>query len=270
VPALAELLAERIAAAPRSTGAPLVVGLTGPQGSGKSTLAAALPSLLAGHGLRAAVLALDDLYLPKADRERLAREVHPLFATRGVPGTHEPALGEALLARLGQPGETAVPSFDKGADDRLPPDAWRRLSGRFDVIVFEGWCVGARPQPADALTQPVNDLERDEDSPGIWRRAVNEALATTYRPLFEPIGFQILLRPPGFETVFGWRRQQELPLRADGRGQSDAELARFIQHYQRLTRWIDTEMPTRADVTVQLGPARDVIAVSTPTMSSRP
>jgi len=263
VTSLAELLADRIAAAPRSDGAPLVVGLTGPQGSGKSTLAATLPELLAGRGLRAAVLALDDLYLPKADRDRLVREVHPLFATRGVPGTHDTALGTELLHRLGQPEETTVPRFDKGADDRSPPDEWPRIHGPFDVIIFEGWCVGARPQPAEALTQPVNDLERNEDPDGVWRRAVNEALATAYLPLFDPIDFQVLLRPPGFETVFGWRRQQELPLRAAGRGQGDAELARFIQHYERLTRWIDAEMPTRANITVQLGPGREAVQVST-------
>jgi D-glycerate 3-kinase len=267
---LADQLADRIAAAPRPVGGALVVGLTGPQGSGKSTLAAALPALLSARGLRAATLALDDLYLPKADRQRLARDVHPLFATRGVPGTHDAALGAELLAALGEPRDVVVPSFDKGADDRRPRSEWPRLRGPFDVIVFEGWCVGARPQPPEALVDPVNDLERDDDPDGVWRRAVNDALAGAYRPLFDPIGFQILLRAPSFETVFGWRRQQELPLRAAGGGQSDAELARFIQHYERLTRWIDAEMPNRADVTVQLGPEREVLPTSTPTMSSRP
>ena len=70
-----------------------MVGLTGPQGSGKSTLAAKLPPLLAARGLRSAVLALDDLYLTHAERRRLAADIHPLLATRGVPGTHDVALG---------------------------------------------------------------------------------------------------------------------------------------------------------------------------------
>ena len=254
---LPDLLADRIAAAARRPDAPLVVGLTGPQGSGKSTLAAALPSRLAARGLRTAVLSLDDLYLTKAERSRLAEEVHPLFVTRGPPGTHDVALGLAVLESLARPGETRVPRFDKATDERAGSAV---ADGPFDVILFEGWCVGARPQTPAALSQPVNALERDEDSRGVWRAHVNAALAGPYQTLFGRIGCQILLRPPGFEAVLGWRRQQEHALIAErGAGKSDAEIARFIQHYERLTRHIDAEMPARADVVVQLGPGREVL-----------
>lgn len=257
---LPERLADRIAVAARAHGGMLVAGLSGPQGSGKSTLAAALPGLLAAHGLRTAVLALDDLYLARAERQRLAREVHPLLATRGVPGTHDVALGLATLAALARPGATAIPRFDKAVDDRLPPAEWTRAQGPFDVVLFEGWCVGARPQPPAALAEPVNALERDEDPRGVWRRYANDALAGPYQALFGRIGFQVLLRPPGFEAVLGWRVQQEHELRAArGGGQSDAEIARFIQHYERLTRHIDAEMPARADVTVMLDAAREPV-----------
>ncbi len=255
---LAEALGRRIAAAGRP--APLIVGLTGPQGSGKSTLAAQLPGTLAALGLRAAVLALDDLYLPKAERQRLAREVHPLFATRGVPGTHDVALGVEVLASLGRARETRVPSFDKAADDRRPPDQWTRARGPADVIVFEGWCVGAQAQPPEALVAPVNELERTRDPTGVWRRYANDALAGPYRALFDPIGFQALLLAPGFDVVLGWREQQEHELIARGGvGQSDAELAVFVQHYERLTRHIAAEMPARADVVARLGPDREVV-----------
>jgi len=256
---LAEALAPRIAEA----GAPLIVGLTGAQGSGKSALAARLPAALAAQGLRATALALDDLYLPKDERRRLAREVHPLFATRGVPGTHDVPLGLEVMASLGQARETLIPSFDKAADDRRPRDQWPRVEGPFDVIVFEGWCVGARPQPGELLAEPVNDLERTRDAAGVWRRFANEALAGPYRALFGLIGFQALLAAPDFEVVLSWRRQQEHELIARGGvGQSDAELATFVQHYERLTRWINAEMPSRADVMVQLGRGREVIAVT--------
>ena len=254
---LAEFLADRAAAEARRRGGPLVVGLTGPQGSGKTTLAAALAPLLARLGRRAAVLALDDLYLPRAERLRLAADVHPLFATRGPPGTHDAALGAAVLASLQRGGPTQIPSFDKGADDRRPARDWSRLDGPFDVVIFEGWCVGARPQPANALARPVNALEREQDPNGDWRAYANDQLAGPYRALFAPIGFQVLLRPPSFEVVLGWRRQQEVTLRTRGVGQSDAELATFIQYYERLTRWIDAEMPPRADVVAELDPDRN-------------
>jgi D-glycerate 3-kinase len=258
---LAEALTPRIAAA--ACAGPFVVGLTGSQGSGKSTLAAQLPPLLAARGLRAAVLSLDDLYLPKAERQRLARDVHPLLATRGVPGTHDVALGARTLASLGRAGETPIPRFDKASDDRLPRAEWTRFEGPADVIVFEGWCVGARPQPAEALVTPVNDLERTRDPEGVWRRYANDALAGPYRALFDPIGFQALLLAPSFDVVLGWREQQEHVLIAKGgAGQSDAELAVFVQYYERLTRWIAEEMPGRADVTVKLDRERGVVELA--------
>ena len=66
------------------------MGLSGCQGSGKSTLVKAIAHVLEDvHHVNAVVLSLDDFYLTKAERELLARTVHPLFATRGVPGTHD-------------------------------------------------------------------------------------------------------------------------------------------------------------------------------------
>jgi D-glycerate 3-kinase len=259
-PDLADLLARRIA----STAArPLVVGLTGPQGSGKSTLAAKLTPRLAAAGLRSSVLALDDLYLPKADRLRLAAEVHPLLGTRGVPGTHDVALGLGVLASLTTARQTRVPSFDKGADDRRPSAEWPTFEGPVDVVVFEGWCVGARPQTPEALARPVNALERERDPHGVWRAYANAALAGRYRPLFAAVGLQALLLAPGFEAVLGWRLQQEHEMQAKrgAVGQSDAEIAVFIQNYERLTGHIAAEMPARADVVVRLGPEREVVAV---------
>ena len=260
---LAEALALRIAAAASARREPLVVGLTGGQGSGKSTLAAKLPDAMAAQGLRATVLSLDDIYLTKAERQRLAREVHPLFATRGVPGTHDVDLGVEVMTDLREGRETLVPSFDKAADDRRPRDEWQRKEGRFDVIVFEGWCVGARPQPPRALQSPVNELERERDPDGVWRRYANGALAGPYRELFDPIGFQALLLAPGFDAILGWREQQEHALiKRGGRGQSDAELAVFVQYYERLTRWMAEEMPGRAAAVAALDADRNVVRLT--------
>lgn len=252
-------IAKRIAAA-RQPGAPLLVGVTGPQGSGKSTAAGAMALLLEERGLRTATLSLDDLYLTHAERRRLAADVHPLLAVRGVPGTHDMALGLALIGRLGRADATAIPRFDKATDDRRPPADWDVVAGPVDAILFEGWCVGARPQSADALAAPVNELERTRDPDGAWRRYANAALAGPYQALFARIGYQALFRPPGFEAVLGWRLEQERQLRErrPGRGQTDAEITVFVQHYERLTRWIDAEMPGRADAVVQLGERREV------------
>lgn len=247
---------------------PLVVGLCGSQGSGKSTLAEGLVDRLAAQGRRAAILALDDLYLPGAARAALARDVHPLLRTRGVPLTHDVALGQRLIADLRAGRPVRMPRFDKAADEPAPADAWAPVAPPLDVILFEGWCVGARPQADAALAAPVNALERDEDADGRWRRAVNAALAGPYAALFGAIDRQVLLAAPGFDVVRGWRLEQEEALGrrlaaagADRSGLMDAAaIDRFVQHYERLTRAILAEMPGRADLVIPLDADRRPLA----------
>ena len=252
-------LAARIAAV--AMGPAFVVGICGPQGSGKSTTVRVLAALLEAQGLSVAILSLDDLYLPRADREALARDVHPLLRARGVPGTHDVVLGLAVLDGLATAGETAIPRFDKAADDRAPAESWSRIEGPVDVVLFEGWCVGARPEPVEALRQPVNALEREQDPDGVWRGYVNAALAGPYRALFARIDLLIQFTAPDFATVLAWRQEQERKLRdrleaagqdGSGRAMSEAEVAVFVQHYERLTRHIAREMPARADLVVSL------------------
>lgn len=260
--AICEPLAARIADAARSPG--FTVGICGPQASGKSTLTAVVRHLLEGRGFSVAVLSLDDIYLTRAERGRLAADVHPLFATRGAPGTHDVALGERVLDALKGTGEVALPSFDKAADDRRPPADWPRVQAPVDIILFEGWCVGARPQPAAALAEPLNALEREEDPQGVWRAYANDALAGSYRTLFGRLDLFVLLQAPSFEVVLDWRREQERKLRErlarEGSGasnaMSDEAVARFIAHYERITRWILAEAPGRADIVVRLDAQR--------------
>jgi D-glycerate 3-kinase len=250
----------------RGRGKPLVLGVCGAQGSGKSTLARAVEDEAARRAIRAARLSLDDLYLTRGERERLAGAVHPLLRTRGVPGTHDVALGLKILDALDRGEPAPLPRFDKGSDDRLPPGRWDHAPAGTDLLIFEGWCLGARPQAAEALVDPVNALELREDGQAVWRRYVNDALAGAYQQLFARIDILVLLAAPGFDVVFDWRMQQEEELRAHSTGgaagvMDAAGIARFIQHYERLTRHILAEMPDRADLLVRLAPDRSPLAI---------
>ena len=239
---------------------PLILGLCGAQGSGKSTLAEGLRARMEARGIAAAILSLDDLYLAGDARTALARDVHPLLRTRGVPLTHDVAHGIALLDAIRDGHATALPRFDKARDEPEPEAHWQPVPANLDVLIFEGWCVGARAQDEAALAPPVNALERDEDPDGSWRRAVNAALRAGYADLFTRIDRLILLAAPGFEIVERWRTEQEDTLRRtlEAQGRSTASLmdpptlARFIAHYERLTRWVLEEMPARADLVLCL------------------
>lgn len=248
-------------------GRPCLVGISGPQGAGKSTAAAIVRRLLQAEGLRAASLSIDDIYLTRAERKVLAETIHPLLITRGPPGTHDLNLGETVLQCLLNGGDIALPLFDKALDDRCPESRWDRFKGPADVVLFEGWCVGAAPQHDSALLDPVNDLEREQDSAGIWRTFVNDALLN-YQPLFSQIDFLILLQPTSFEHVTRWRREQEAKLRARTspdrdplRIMTDAEVNEFVQYFERLTRKMICEMPRRADAVVKLGPDRQLCSL---------
>lgn len=254
---------------PMRSGDLRVLGIHGAQGSGKSTLAGYFAWYLRRRGLSVAVVSLDDFYLRRAEREELAELVHPLFATRGVPGTHDVRLGvetlqQLLALRAGQ--SLPVPRFDKLADDRFAEEKWSRLQGPMDVVIFEGWCVGALPQSDDELVPPVNELERREDAEGRWRQRVNDMLAHEYQRWFAHIDYLLMLEAPGFACVAEWRLEQEQRLAAR-RGQAaamDAEaVGRFVSYYQRLTEHSLRELPITADGVMRLDVDRNVVEMRT-------
>lgn len=253
VPNVRRWLAER-------GGAFTVIGVAGSQGSGKSTLVHELAKRLATDGLRIATLSLDDLYRTKTERQVLAREVHPLLATRGVPGTHDVALGLATIDAVARGQAIGLPRFDKGRDDRLPQSEWPMAPAGTQVLLFEGWCLAAMPQAQSDLDSPINQLERAEDPDGTWRQFVNAALARDYPALWARIDRLVFLAAPDWEVVATWREQQEAQLRQQSpAAMTPDQVSRFIQHYERLTRWMLADLPQRADLTLRLNRQRQVI-----------
>ena len=261
-------LAEQLLRKASTSREALLVGVSGCQGSGKSTLASLLVLLLKEMmGLNAINLSIDDFYLTYADRQMLARTVHPLLATRGVPGTHDVDLALNTIASLREPGRVAIPRFNKAVDDRVPQEQWPVILAPVDVIVLEGWCLAVPAQQEEALSQPINALEAKEDPEGRWRRHVNTQIETAYSRLYGMLDYLIMLKAPDFAKVFEWRQNQEDKLAAkQGAGSTNRimsreQLHRFIQHYERLTRHMLCEMPARADVVVRLGADRSPVAI---------
>jgi D-glycerate 3-kinase len=248
----------------RETGErPWLVGLSGLQGSGKSTLAAQLVQRARAEGVYALGVSIDDFYFGRSVRLRLARTVHPLLATRGVPGTHDLALLQRTLhdfRRASAMRPARVPRFDKGRDTRLPPSRWQRVTRPPELVILEGWCIGVTAEPAHALRRPLNLLERDEDRDARWRTWVNAQLEQDYTALWQRLDRLVLLQAPRFSVVGNWRDQQERALRRRDapHAMSPTALRRFLMHYERLSRQALRELPARADLYLVLDPGRRV------------
>ena len=246
---------------------PLLLGINGAQGTGKSTLAEFLDMVSREcFGWRNAIMSIDDFYLTHAERVALAEDVHPLLATRGVPGTHDMALlTEVLDKLLDLPvgATTRVPRFDKANDDR---DAnMSSIEGPLDMIILEGWCVGSHAQDESALPEPVNDLERNEDPDSKWRKFVNDKLAEDYEPIFSRLDALFFLKAPSFDAVFRWRLEQEQKLADASDASADSvmdreQVGRFIRYYERLTRHNLETLPERAEVVLTLDEQHAVVA----------
>ena len=245
----------------KRSGETFLVGINGGQGTGKSTLAAYLKiALESGAGWRVAVLSIDDFYLTKAERSRLATDVHPLLQVRGVPGTHDVKLLADYLEKLrnlDRDSTLRVLSFDKARDDRADEADWPTVTGPVDLIVLEGWCVGSKPQADQELEKPINFLEENEDAAGVWRTYVNEQLKGRYAEIFVQLDALVFLKVPSFGAVHRWRLEQEEKLLVskpkDPSGIMDGnQLARFISHYERITRNNMANLSQRADVVLVL------------------
>jgi D-glycerate 3-kinase len=254
----------------KTTGSsPFLLGINGAQGTGKTTLAAYLSLSLDESGeRRVAILSIDDFYLTKAERRKLATAVHPLLATRGVPGTHDIPMLRASLARLRKLGageRHRLPCFDKATDDRVDESSWPAVTGPVDLVILEGWCVGSVAEPEENLDEPVNELEADRDPDGRWRRYVNERLSSDYAELFAELDALVFLQAPGFEAIRRWRVEQEQKL-ADSAGadadgiMNEKQVAAFIRYFERITRHNLEAVRSNADIVLELDEYHDCVA----------
>ncbi len=240
-----------------------VLAISGLQGSGKSTLAAQVVALAEARGLRAAMFSIDDVYLTRAQRQRLAREVHPLLLTRGPPGTHDLPLAHATFDAIAARQPVVLPRFDKLADERVARSLWPRVDGPLELLVFEGWFLGTPAQTEAELMPPLNALERDADPDGRWRHWCNQALAADYPALWQRCDRLWFLQPPDFAVIPRWRWQQEQNMQAaqpERSSMSRAQLERFVQYYERVSRQALRTLPALADRVIALDEQRRIVS----------
>jgi len=235
-----------------------IIGLAGGQGAGKSTVTGILKFIFKKkYGLNLCCFSIDDFYKTKAERRKMSKKVHPLFLTRGVPGTHDLGLINKTIKKLKTKKfkTVLIPKFDKSIDDRLKKNKWQKIKNRPNIIIFEGWCVGARHQKDSELKNPLNPIEKKYDLNLVWRRTVNYYLKNQYKKLFNKLDKLIYLKAPDFDWVFRWRLHQEEKMKLtlkDKKIMSKSEVRNFIMYYERLTKHMMRDLKNISDLTVYL------------------
>lgn len=242
------------------------LGINGCQGSGKSTLSEFLAWFFEEQEINAVVLSLDDFYHDRSVRQSLSKTVSPLLATRGVPGTHNTQSMTKTLSVLAETATVKIPRFDKSQDNPYSESTWPVVQAPVKIVIMEGWCWGVQPQTPLQIRYPVNALEAEQDPNLTWRRWVNQQIQENYVPLYQMMEYWVMLKAPGFDSVFKWRLEQEQKLAdkigttKDTKVMSESQVHEFIQFYQRLTEECLSTLPDKCDVVFELDDARKIVS----------
>jgi len=236
-------------------GKTLFLGLSGGQGSGKTTVTEILKIILKKFFKREIqVSSIDDFYKTLKERNYMSYKIHNLFKTRGVPGTHDINLLKKFFYNLKKKNlkKFKSPKFDKSTDDRFKKRYWNNIKKKPEIVILEGWCIGAKPQSNTLIKKPINILEKQDDKNFIWRKYVNEKLKKDYKSLFTKIDHFIFIKIPNFKMVFKWRLLQEKKLRqksySNKKIMNYKEIKRFIMFYQRITLQMIKDLSKSASV----------------------
>ena len=240
---------------------PFLIGLSGGQGTGKTTISSIVSLILTKYfKLKVFKISIDDFYKTRKERISLSKFKHSLLRTRGAPGTHDIKTIFRFFNKIKSKKFTQIklPRFDKSIDDRCKRNLWYNIYSRPDVVIFEGWCVGARPQKTFDLKKPVNLLEKTEDKSLKWRKYVNKQLETKYKKLFNKLDGLIYLKVQNFLLLRKWRLKQEkkLWLKASNKKNlkimNKKEVINFMSTYQRITQHMFNDMPKISSVIMNL------------------
>ena len=243
----------------KKKGKTLFLGVSGGQGSGKTTVTEILKIILKKFFKRQIhVNSIDDFYKTLEERNKMSNKIHSLFKTRGVPGTHDINLVKKFFNFIKKEKfrKIKLPKFEKAIDNRLKKKYWYSLKKKPEIVILEGWCVGAKPQSNSLIRKPINILEKYEDRDLIWRKYVNAKLKKEYKNLFAMIDYFIFMKIPNFNMVFKWRFLQESKLKKKSHSKKKVmsynEIKRFIMFYQRITLQMMRDLSKSASIVMLL------------------
>ena len=240
---------------------PYFVGLAGGQGTGKTTISSLIKIILTKYfKLKVFRISIDDFYKTRKERISLSKRVHPMLLTRGVPGTHDINMMLNFFKKVKSKKfkRLKLPTFNKAIDDRFAKKKWYDLKKRPDVIIFEGWCVGAKSEKNINLKKTINSMEKAKDQKWIWRKYVNHQLKSKYKNLYSQLNCLIYLKAKNFSLLQKWRLKQERKLLLNNKRNSKLKIMNredvlsFMQTYQRITQNMFKNMPKYASIIINL------------------
>ena len=228
--------------------------IAGSQGAGKSTLAKIFKLVLENaYKKKVMLLSIDDYYLSKNKRNKLSKNIHPLLITRGVPGTHDiVALKNDIINFQKKKFPISTPRFNKLKDEI---SSKKNIIKNAEILLLEGWCCGSQSINKKYLFQNINRLETIFDKNKKWRQYYNYQLKKDYKKVFSLFDQQIYILPPSFNYILKWRYNQEKNNALKSRNKdfmNKKDLQKFIQHYEKLTKWMMKTMPAKADILIKI------------------
>ena len=240
---------------------PYFVGLAGGQGTGKTTTSSLIKIILSKYfKLDVFRISIDDFYKTRKERISLSKRIHPMLLTRGVPGTHDinMMLNFFKKSKSKKFKRLKLPIFNKAIDDRFSKKHWYDLKKKPDVIIFEGWCVGAKSEKNNTLKKTINSMEKTKDQKQIWRKYVNDQLKSKYKKLYSQLNCLIYLKAKNFSLLQKWRLKQERKLWVKSKKNLNTKIMSkdnvltFMQTYQRVTQNMFKYTPKYASVIINL------------------
>ena len=247
-----------------------IVGLSGGQGSGKTTISSIISIILRKYfKLNVFTISIDDFYKKRNERFLLSKKIHPSLMSRGVPGTHDINMMLDFFKRIKRKEfrSLKLPKFNKAIDDRYNKKLWYSIKKRPDIIIFEGWCVGAKAEKNNTLKQPINSFEKLRDKKLIWRRYVNKQLQSKYKQLYDQLNCILYIKSNNFSLLRKWRIKQEIKLRLKNKRSnrnkimSNKEVINFMQTYQRVTQNMLKTVPKNASIILNLNTNHQIKSV---------
>ena len=249
---------------------PFFVGLAGGQGTGKTTTSSIIKIILEKYfKLNVFKISIDDFYKTRKERILLSKKIHPMLLTRGVPGTHDINMMLNFFKKVKNKKFKSfqLPNFNKAIDDRFAKKYWYNIKKKPDVIIFEGWCVGAKHEKKSSLNKAINSMERIKDPKKVWRKYVNHQLKQKYKDLYSQLNCLIYLKAKNFSLLQKWRLKQENKLWLKSKKtskhkiMSKADVISFMQTYQRISENMFKKMTKYTSILVNLSSDHQIKSV---------